>query len=915
MVSKVGIGAQALPAEAMFQVTNADCEISIDESVLESLTKAYRPFSKTPVTKESLPESGGIVLPVPILRAAVALRISQIVRGKSGVSPTLLTALIQMLNSNKVPEICVKNVDDSLFALVCAVAGFGSVSGWTAVEITMDDAQQFSTNSSALFSAVVMASVQTLKFCIPLEDFVAGLALDLSKASTVSFKNDHVDVSHPHRSMVRVAGNIRLLTESSKLVNTKKTTDPACLRNYHEVAAALIDSVDSASKFVRTDLTCFDSAPVLSGPKNQGPPSMDLSKWHISCLLSSTKNAALACKEGAEYALKEMEGATIDPLLQAFSVFESLSSCTSIALFQAATAFLEVLKAAVAFYDDYATVTEAALLEKQMAVDAAKAKARAEAEAKFGNNKKAKKAKKEKAPKTKGGLGFGQANALFRSKLIEHKSNLSPMNREFSEWMTSTLAAASEMRKPKVAKGCRDYVPAQTALRQKIFGTIQDVFARHGAVTIETPVFELREALTGKYGEDSKLIYDLADQGGENLSLRYDLTVPFARFVAQHGIKNIKRYHIAKVYRRDQPAMTKGRYREFYQCDFDIAGDYETMIPDAEVIKVMCDILSALPIGGFKVKLNHRVLLDSMMEICGVPGHKFRTICSAIDKLDKEPWSAVRAEMVDEKGLAPEVADRIEPFVALSGSGFDLLERLEKVGHFSGHAKATAALEEMRLLFTYLKAFGALELVSFDLSLARGLDYYTGVIYEAVLTSNDSVGSIAAGGRYDKLVGMFSGKDIPAVGVSVGIERVYTIIERKLQEAKSSMRENDTQVFVCANTSDENGYLPERMELANTLWKAGIKAEFMYQANPKLGKQLKACGNADVPVAVIFGQRKMMEGDEEEEDLGEGVVPVYVRDMVNNAQKKVKAEDVVEAVQSFLPRSLDLDEMFRSLKL
>ena len=145
----------------------------------------------------------------------------------------------------------------------------------------------------------------------------------------------------------------------------------------------------------------------------------------------------------------------------------------------------------------------------------------------------------------------------------------------------------------------------------------------------------------------------------------------------------------------------------------------------------------------------------------------------------------------------------------------------------------------MRLLFTYLKAFGALELVSFDLSLARGLDYYTGepgwefsslgVIYEAVLTSNDSVGSIAAGGRYDKLgkqsvlchpsVGMFSGKDIPAVGVSVGIERVYTIIERKLQEAKSSMRENDTQVFVCANTSDENGYLPERMELANTLWK------------------------------------------------------------------------------------------------
>ena len=139
-------------------------------------------------------------------------------------------------------------------------------------------------------------------------------------------------------------------------------------------------------------------------------------------------------------------------------------------------------------------------------------------------------------------------------------------------------------------------------------------------------VFELRETLMGKYGEDTKLIYDLADQGGEILSLRYDLTVPFSRFVALHGCGNIKRYHVGKVYRRDQPQMTRGRFREFFQCDFDIAGTYASMVPDSEVLKVMVDILTELDIGDFCIKLNHRLLLDAMMAVCGVPPQKFRQI-------------------------------------------------------------------------------------------------------------------------------------------------------------------------------------------------------------------------------------------------------------------------------------------------
>jgi histidyl-tRNA synthetase len=341
--------------------------------------------------------------------------------------------------------------------------------------------------------------------------------------------------------------------------------------------------------------------------------------------------------------------------------------------------------------------------------------------------------------------------------------------------------------KPKIAKGARDFGPKQMHIREQVFSSIRRVFKRHGGVEIDTPVFELKELLTGKYGEDSKLIYDLADQGGELLSLRYDLTVPFARFLAMNSVGNIKRFHIAKVYRRDQPQPQRGRYREFYQCDFDVAGSYSPMVADAEVITVATEILSDLPVGRFCIKLNHRKLLDAIFELCGVPADKFRPICSAVDKLDKMPWSEVKQEMVEEKGLSSEAADRIGEFVLHSGQPKELLCTFRQRALFGTHTAANQALNDLQLLFDYLDAMGSLQHVSFDLSLARGLDYYTGVIYEAVLLdgSSSSVGSIAAGGRYDNLVGMFSpsGVQTPCVGVSIGVERVFAILERKADES------------------------------------------------------------------------------------------------------------------------------------
>eukprot|EP00884_Botryococcus_braunii_P005094 jgi/Botrbrau1/14586/Bobra.0312s0009.1 len=425
----------------------------------------------------------------------------------------------------------------------------------------------------------------------------------------------------------------------------------------------------------------------------------------------------------------------------------------------------------------------------------------------------------------------------------------------------AAVEANAPRRKPKIPKGTRDFLPDQMMIRREAFNKIARVFERHGAVSIDTPVFELRETLMGKYGEDSKLIYDLADQGGEILSLRYDLTVPFARYVALHGVGNIKRYHIAKVYRRDQPQMNRGRFREFFQCDFDIAGDYPPMIPDAEVLKVLVEILTDLDIGNFEIKLNHRKLLDGMMRLCGVPASKFRAICSAIDKLDKEPWSAVREEMVAQKGLSPEVADKIQPFVEMRGPPEELVEKLCAEGSpFRGDPDAEGALADLRLLCQLLQSLGGLGPIVLDLSLARGLDYYTGVIYEAVL-QGATVGSIAAGGRYDGLVGMFSGKDKPAVGVSIGIERVFALLEEKYRSlaaaGQGKIRENDIQVLV---TSVGKGLQGKRMEVCARLWAAGIPAEFGYKANPNLKDQLGYADENGIPFVVLFGDTELEQG-------------------------------------------------------
>jgi len=440
------------------------------------------------------------------------------------------------------------------------------------------------------------------------------------------------------------------------------------------------------------------------------------------------------------------------------------------------------------------------------------------------------------------------------------------------------------MKKPKCAKGTRDMNPLQAAIKERAIERIKSVFQRHGASEIDTPVFERKETLTGKYGEESKLIYDLEDQGGELLSLRYDLTVPFARYVAENGITNIKRFHIAKVYRRDQPQMSKGRFREFYQCDFDIAGNTSSMIPDAEVLKVVTEILTELEVGGFVVKLNNRKFLDSIIDICGCDKSQFKTICSSIDKLDKEPWEKVEEELIKSKGLTKEMTTKLWEFVKRKGHPLEMLEEIKSEGIFGDHELANETIAEMELLFNYLDALNCLDKISFDFSLARGLDYYTGVIYEAVLTDEGKLGSIAGGGRYDELVGMFSGQNIPAVGVSIGIERIFILLEEKAR-AENDIKATKTQVLVA---SVGKGLTKERFRTCNLLWSADIKAETMYNENLKPQKQLKFAFDSKVPLIIWIG----------EDEVAEGVVKVKI--LNTKEERVIKFEELVPEIQTLI---------------
>jgi len=413
----------------------------------------------------------------------------------------------------------------------------------------------------------------------------------------------------------------------------------------------------------------------------------------------------------------------------------------------------------------------------------------------------------------------------------------------------------------------RDFLPQDLVRRHHVIGVVREVFERYGFVPLETPSIENLAVLTGKYGEDEKLIYrllhrglklggileskgaDVAENDLADQALRYDLTVPLARVVAQYGDlpRYFKRYQIQPVWRADRPG--RGRFREFYQCDVDITGT-TSLVADAEVCAAGCEALSTLGFSDFTMGVNHRELLRGLVRNAGIDPTLESTALVAVDKLDKVGPEGVEKELAG-RGIDAECAARLVTLVQLEGDdNAHLLERLRET--LAGDDAAIAAIDDLSQLLTLLETGPAAPHVRISPKLARGLSYYTGPIFEASVP--DLAGSIAGGGRYDGLVGMFGKKQVPAVGLALGLERIILIMgERGLYPDLLA----GPQVLLCPLGIDA----ADALKVAHTLRKQSLRVE-VYPDSAKLGKQLQYADAPGVsaPFAAIVGASELAAG-------------------------------------------------------
>lgn len=423
-------------------------------------------------------------------------------------------------------------------------------------------------------------------------------------------------------------------------------------------------------------------------------------------------------------------------------------------------------------------------------------------------------------------------------------------------------------QKPSIPKGTRDFSPAEMVRRNYIFNTIKEVFRLYGFQPIETPAMENLSTLMGKYGEEgdkllfkilnsgdyiSKVPQEMLDEKNSNKltsklsekGLRYDLTVPFARYVVQY--RNdiafpFKRYQIQPVWRADRPQ--KGRYREFYQCDVDVIGS-NSLLNEVELVQIIDEVFNRLNINTV-VKINNRKILAGIAEAIG-EADRMIDITVAIDKLDKIGLDKVNAEMIA-KGISEEAVEKLQPILKLEGNTAEKLSQIEEViGSTEIGAKG---IEEMRTMFAYLDNFTLKTEVELDLTLARGLNYYTGAIFE-VKSKDVQIGSICGGGRYDDLTGIFGMPDVSGVGVSFGAERIYDVLVQQNGFPEETL-ETTKALFVNFGEKEEAYCLP----VLAALRKSGINAE-IFPESAKMKKQMNYANRKQIPFVVLAGDNEI----------------------------------------------------------
>lgn len=425
-------------------------------------------------------------------------------------------------------------------------------------------------------------------------------------------------------------------------------------------------------------------------------------------------------------------------------------------------------------------------------------------------------------------------------------------------------------QKPSIPKGTRDFLPHEVARRTYIFDTIRTVFKKYGFTPIETPSFELSQTLLGKYGDEGdKLVFRILNSGEKqkkadvealqagNLArfanslaekvLRYDLTVPFARFVVQHQNDisfPFKRYQIQPVWRADRPGH--GRYQEFYQCDADVVGS-DSLIYEVDYVMLIDEVYTALQISDFTIKINNRKILTGIAEVCG-EADKLIDITVAIDKLDKIGEDGVVKELI-EKGVSTSAIEKIQPLFSLLGDNYECIAKMKTI--LAESEIGLKGIEELEFVLNQVKDLGVKRAkIEFDVTLARGLNYYTGAIFE-VKANGVKMGSICGGGRYDDLTGLFGMSGMSGVGISFGADRIYDV----LTELELFPKETDlglTLLFVNFGET-EQAYC---MKLVRQCREAGIDCE-IYPSKAKMQKQMKYANDRGVQYVAIIGDEEM----------------------------------------------------------
>ena len=446
------------------------------------------------------------------------------------------------------------------------------------------------------------------------------------------------------------------------------------------------------------------------------------------------------------------------------------------------------------------------------------------------------------------------------------------------------------VQKPSIPKGTRDFSPAEMMRRQYIFDTIGGVFRTYGFSPLETPAMENLSTLLGKYGDEGdKLLFKILNSGdyasgldGEALrsaskicekGLRYDLTVPFARYVVQHQNEiafPFKRYQIQPVWRADRPQ--KGRYREFYQCDVDVIGS-RSLLNEVELIGIVGKVFRKLGIN-VTLKMNNRKILYGIAEIMG-HADKMIDITVAIDKLEKIGLDNVKAEL-SERGIEDEAIAKLQPILELSGSTNDKINKLEAI--LAESPTGLLGIEEMRTIFGYVAKLGIDLSIELDLSLARGLNYYTGAIFE-VKANDFAIGSICGGGRYDNLTGIFGMPDVSGVGISFGADRIYDVMVG-LNLFPEDVDFATKVLFVNLGADEEAASLKALASVRD----AGISAEIYPEAG-KMKKQMEYANRRNIPYVAIIGSNELAEGK------------VTLKDMRDGSQTSVAADSIAEHIK------------------